>query len=44
VLEFYQKALPIREKMLGKDHPDTVEIFQRIADLRKLVNTGYFLS
>ncbi|MFP3041416.1 tetratricopeptide repeat protein [Treponema primitia] len=35
-LEFYQKSLAIREKVLGKDHPNTVQVFQRIADLRKL--------
>jgi tetratricopeptide (TPR) repeat protein len=32
-LEFYQKALDIREKVLGKDHPETIKTMQRIGEI-----------
>ena len=30
-LEWYEKALAIREKVLGKDHPDTATTYNNIA-------------
>ena len=30
-LEWYEKALPIREKMLGTEHPDTAETYNNVA-------------
>jgi tetratricopeptide (TPR) repeat protein len=30
-LKWYEKALVIQEKVLGKDHPDTAETYNNIA-------------
>jgi tetratricopeptide (TPR) repeat protein len=32
-LEYYEKALVIREKILGKKHPDTANIYNNIAEV-----------
>ena len=34
-LEWYKKALVIREKMLGKEHPMVMELYDDIAQFEK---------
>ena len=36
-LNFYKKAHIIKEKVLGPDHPDTIEIQKRIDKIQNLL-------